>query len=122
MRRLLSLLLLACLTALPAAAAGPAKEERKVLTVRDSQTLNGVVPEVGQLYILPPRGYQVMKSKMDRGLKLAFDAAAGIVIQATHPTGSPKGSLTLQFADGRRVTMNVRTQKVSYLNNYLILQ
>ena len=123
MRYAFSALALACLTALaPLAQAAPAKEERKVVVVRDRQTLNAVVPENGQLYILPGRGYTVTKSKVDTGIHLSFDAVAGIILRATRPTNSPKGQLSLTLGDGRKVVLAVRTQKVTFENNYLILQ
>ncbi|WP_395824595.1 hypothetical protein [Elstera sp.] len=123
MRYAFSALALACLTALaPLATAAPAKEERKVVVVRDRQTLNAVVPENGQLYILPGRGYTVTKSKVDKGIHLSFDATVGIILQAVRPTNSPKGQLSLTLGDGRKVVLSVRTQKVAFENNYLILQ
>ena len=123
MRYAFSALALACLTALaPLATAAPAKEERKVVVVRDRQTLNAVVPENGQLYILPGRGYTVTKSKVDKGIHLSFDATVGIILQAVRPTNSPKGQLSLTLGAGRNVVLSVRTQKVAFENNYLILQ
>jgi len=123
MRYAFSALALACLTAFaPLATAAPAKEERKVVVVRDRQTLNAVVPENGQLYILPGRGYTVTKSKVDKGIHLSFDATVGIILQAVRPSNSPKGQLSLTLGDGRKVVLSVRTQKVTFENNYLILQ
>ncbi len=123
MRSAVSALSLAVLTLLaPLADAAPAKEERKVVVVRNRQTLNAVVPENGHLFILPGRGYTVTKSNIDKGLHLSFDAVAGIVLNATRPTNSPKGQLNLTLGDGRTVVLMVRSQKVGFENNYLILQ
>ncbi|MFY7778028.1 MAG: hypothetical protein ACOVQ8_07090, partial [Elstera sp.] len=108
MRSAVSALSLALLTLLsPLADAAPAKEERKVVVVRNRQTLNAVVPENGHLFILPGRGYTVTQSKIDKGLHLSFDAVAGIVLNATRPTNSPKGQLNLTLGDGRTVVLMV---------------
>jgi hypothetical protein len=64
----------------------------------------------------------VTKSKVDKGIHLSFDATVGIILQAVRPTNSPKGQLSLTLGDGRKVVLAVRTQKVAFENNYLILQ